>query len=272
MKVRNGYLDLSKEPAWRDEFAEVFTARGATGVLLSGDHDDLGFLAGIPGLQGVSFLRGIRDASGVAAVPGLQELSLPADYSGPLDLSGLTGLESLSMPYSPAVASLPALTRLRSLMIWFWPKRVGLDVLGPKPELTELRLEFKRGVSLSSAALATAPKLRKLSLYNGELTDVDGLSGLADMREMSFFGTKIGRIDFVAGMPRLFWLWLEKCGDIADIEALRGHTSVKHLTLTGVQIISGDLSPLLDLPAATGIGIHPRYRHYSHELDEVSRG
>lgn len=272
MKVRNGYLDVSKEPAWRDEFTEVFVERGATGVLLSGDHDDLGFLTEIPGLQAVSFLRGIKDASGVAVVPGLKELSLPSDYSGPLDLSGLTGLESLSMPYSPAVAGLPALTRLRSLMIWFWPKRVELDVLGPKPELAEMRLEFKRGVRISSAALAAAPKLRKLSLYDGELTDTDGLSGLSDMREISFFGTKIGRIDFVAAMPRLFWLWLEKCGDIADIEALRGHASMKHLTLSDVKIISGDLSPLLDLPAATGIGIHPRYRHYSHELGEVSRG
>lgn len=260
MKVRNGYLDLVGK-AWQDSYAEEFAARGCTGVLLGAPGGppipDVSFLTRIPGLRGVGFMRGVQDISAVSQVPGLRELNIASDYKGPFSFAGLDELEALSMPYLPAVASLGALTRLRDLMVSFWPKGVPVDVLGPKPELEALRLEFKRGVTVSSAGFAGAPALQRLSLYDGVLTDVDGFGGLTEMREFHLYGTKLPALDFVAGMPQLDWLHLEKCGEIASLEPLRGHPSVRVVSISGTKVATGDWSPLGDLPAAKEVTPHP---------------
>jgi hypothetical protein len=261
MKVRNGYLDLVGKQ-WEDSYASEFVARGCTGVLVGAPGGppipDVSFLTRIPGLRGVGFMRGVKDISAVSRVPGLRELNIASDYKGPFSFDGLEELEALSMPFLPSAAvGLSRLSRLRDLMVAFWPKGVAVDVLGAKPELEALRLEFKRGVPVSSAGFAGAPALQRLSLYDGALTDVDGFAGLAEVREFHLYGTKLPALDFVAGMPHLDWLYLENCGEVASLEPLRGHPSVRVVSISGTKVATGDWSPLSEMPAAKEVTPHP---------------
>lgn len=273
-KARDGLLNLTGFE-WRDDYLGRYVDAGCDGVLVgpgrTGELSDLAFLAVLPGLRRVSCAGGVVDCSDVARVPGLRELHLPVDYAGPLPLAELPDLETLSSPYSAAFGEgIASLTALRSLMVWFWPKGVDLDLLGPKPELTWLRVEMKRGAEVTASAFAHVPQLRELLLYDGSLVDSSGLAALRRLRVLRFYSTKVADLRFAGAVPELTTLAMENAGEVATLRPLAGHPSLEVLALAGRTFVGdGDFAPLFSIPKLRSVGIERGASNYSHKPAEL---
>lgn len=276
--LKDGTIELQvTEGGWRSEYVEVFSESGCTSIMLGAPGGpsikEVGFLLDLPGLRSVRFLKGVEDCSAVEGVVGLRALSLAVDYRGPLSLSGLDDLRELSMPFISDVDGLAELSSLRYLHVWYWPKDFeSFSVLGTKGELEFLRVEFRRTVQIVDSALGDVPNLKKLWLYSGRLLDSRGLGDAVGLHELALRATKIGELGFVRRLTDLRSLELENCGEVASLEPIRGHGRLEHVAIAERTVVSdGDLTPLLDLPAAHSVAIGRRADHYNVPLSDVRR-
>ena len=272
MKVRDGCLDLI-DKCWSDDFADIYTERGCEGVLVGTMRgpglNDLNFLLRIPRLQRISVFGPVRDCSVITSLSNLRELHLPGSYKGPLPLAGLA-LRSLTVPTPSDLSGLADRATIERLLLTDWPKaHVSLSLLGAKPELNYLRIEFKRTAVVSVSGFA-APELKELWLYDGRLTDVRHLVRMTKLQSLRIHSTRIASLDFVRQLPQLTTLTIENGGDLESLEPLRGHPRLSEVAFVGrTTMINGDLTPLLELPAAKSVALERGSPHYSHKPADV---
>ncbi|PPK67863.1 hypothetical protein V5P93_007205 [Actinokineospora auranticolor] len=258
---------------WSDEITQRYVDEGCHGLVLGGPLADLDFLPDVPDLRFLSLMRGVADCSAISRVPTLEFLSLATDSRGTFTFEGMENLRILETPYQKKwMPGLADLREIHSLMVYFWPKeQPDLTILGDKPNLTDLRLQFKRTAHVSLAGL-TAPQLKTFNLYDGRITDPDLFANFPLLEDMTFYSTKVHNLDFVKALPILKNLGIENGGDIDSVTPLANHPTLEQLAISGrTTITDGDLHPLLNIPKAKGIAVERNAPHYSHRAAEVRK-
>ena len=152
---------------------------------------------------------------------GLEELA--ARNAGIRDLSGLeraVSLKALDLGFNP-LADLRPLAALRAL------ESLNLD-----------------GAATDLQALASLPRLRRLSLRNNGLEDLWPLAGLTSLTELSLGGNRIADLRPLAGLGRLAVLRLDR-NRIADLWPLASLAGLEALDLAANR--ARNLQPLAGL-------------------------
>ncbi|MEV4561340.1 hypothetical protein AB0K51_30745 [Kitasatospora sp. NPDC049285] len=267
--IRSGEMHLGDHP-WQPEYAAYFLTGQCDGIVI-GDGD-LSWLPTVPGLKRLRLMNGTGALAPIADCTSLTLLRLPLQgRRGGFDFSRLAALEELETPVLPGFETLRPLTSLRELTVVHW-RDLALAEIGPKPNLTFLRIACVRGRGLSLAGAGHVPDLDLLWIEDGVLTDTDRLCEADQLTEVRLVGAKTSTVDFASGLPRLRSLLLENCGPIDSLAPLAGHPTLRQVTICGSTVVAdGDLSPLLD-PHLTHVTLERRAPHYSHRPAEVRRG
>ncbi|WP_405021208.1 hypothetical protein OHV05_34210 [Kitasatospora sp. NBC_00070] len=268
--IRGGEMQLLDHP-WQSEYAEYFRTGQCDGLLV-GDGD-LGWLPTVPGLKRLRLGSGTGAPAPAADCASLTLLWLPLHgRRGGFDFSRLAALEVLETPVLPGFETLRSVTSLRELTVVHWRDQ-ALTELGPKPNLTFLRIACVRGRGLSMAGAGQLPALDLLWIEDGVLTDTDRLCDAEQLTELRLVGAKTSTLAFAARLPRLRTLLLENCGPIDSLAPLAGHPALREITVCGSTVIAdGDLVPLTDHPDLTQVALERGAPHYSHRPAEVGRG
>ncbi len=261
---------------WRDEFADRFRAESCTGLLLgcptaAGCMPDIDFVVGLDGLRSIRLLLGVGDVSAAFRHAELEQLALPGRFKGALALDSLPALRVLETPHVKGLETVSGLRALEELTVVGWTAP-DHRLLGVKPHLRYLRIEQKRGRTLSCAGVDAMPGLERLNYYEGRLTDLPLLGALHHLREIAFRNTKIADLGFVRDLPELASLELDNCGEVESLEPLRGSPALESVAISGSTVVrDGDLSPLLDVPRLRAIGVARGAPNYSHTPAEIRR-
>ena len=202
------------------------------------------FLRGLPELEAIRLVGRITEDEAVLAQPGVRSLRIATRPTSALDFSKLPRLEVLETEWRPGIEGVHELRDLSELTVFGW-RDPDLGLIGEKAHLQFIRIRAMQRRHLSLAGLRGAPNLETLWIENGFLTEIEEIGRCQEIREIRFVGSKIGHLEFVRQLPALSEIWLENCGNITDLEPLRGHLRLERLTIIGrTRIQSGDLSPL----------------------------
>ncbi|MFG2822720.1 hypothetical protein ACGFX4_25195 [Kitasatospora sp. NPDC048365] len=262
---------------WDAAYADRFAAGDCEGLLLGTAGPgrgtvDIGFVRDVPGLRSVRLGLGIADPGPIGDCPGLTRVQIGLDQRGRVDFSRLTGLTDLQAPPQVGIETVADLRELRELYVPGW-RSGSLELLGAKPRLEFLRIECRRNGTLSLAGAEAMPAVRRMWIYDGRLSDTSRLTALHELTELSLIGAKPADLGFVAGLPALADLTLENCGPLPTLAPLVGHPSLREVAVTGSSTVAdGDLHPLVDNPALTGIWLERGAPHYTHRPAQVRRG
>lgn len=262
---------------WDAAYADRSAAGECEGLLLGTAGPgrgtvDIGFVRDVPGLRSVRLGPGIADPAPVGDCPGLTLVHIGLDQRGRVDFSGLARLAELQAPPQVGIETVAGLRELHTLYV---PgRRSGsLELFGPKPRLEFLRIECRRNGTLSCAGAEAVPGVRRLWIYDGRLTDTSRLAALHELTELRLIGARPGDLDFAAALPALTDLTLENCGPLPTLAPLAGHPGLREVAVTGsTTVTDGDLRPLADHPALTGVRLERGPPHYSHRPAEVRHG
>lgn len=131
-------------------------------------------------------------------------------------------------------------------------KPTGDIMLAEAKAVTELNLEMEGGLVIARVAdvsdLIQFPNLTNLNLNwamynpNGEPVDISPLAGLTKLEQLFICCDDISDINALAGMTNMRNLWIWGNGSISDISALAGMTQMEYLWMKGNQIT--DISAL----------------------------
>lgn len=233
---------------------------------------DLSFLREFPQLTGVLLThRTLDDDSPVLALPNLRRLHLHTYAKSPLDFGTLPALQELVLEWRTKVTGLFA-----------------------HPALEKLFVNSYSGASLEK--FGTIVRLRELSLANAKITSIGNLSGLSQLELLGLYNCKklasCRGVEAVAGsltrleadgllaltdiaplaaLKELECLHLNDNRSIASLEPIRNLSRLREVLFYGsTDIGSGDMSPLLALPALAKVSFQNR-PHYSLTLQAVQR-
>jgi hypothetical protein len=123
----------------------------------------------------------------------------------------------------------------------------------------------------SLAGLERFPHLRTLSISQGSrLRDLSALAAAPQLEALSLHGCR--RVEDLARAqtcPVLKRLWIDDGDEIPSIAFLRHLPNLRSVGLTGsTNVVDGDLTPLLDLPALDQLAV-ARRRHYRPRVREL---
>jgi hypothetical protein len=121
------------------------------------------------------------------------------------------------------------MTNLRSLSVGIFDLE-SLDFLGGLPVgITKLSLQATRSKKPKLAHLVRFHSLRQLYL-EAQQQDIDVLSQLTELEELTLRSITVSDLGFLAGLPRLWSLDI-KLGGTKDLAAIHGKQSIKYLEL-----------------------------------------
>jgi Leucine-rich repeat (LRR) protein len=161
--------------------------------------------------------------------------------------------------------------------------------IGALRDLKTLAIDGNRK-ALGAGAIGELRRLETLQIESGPvLADLEGLGSLPELRAIEVIGTEIGsgpcsvaplaRLEHLrhlvlAGRPRslknltdldrlgeltsLERLRLDRIPDLASISWLRPLRRLRYLSISGTSIRDRDLTPIMDLPALTFLGLDIR--------------
>ena len=228
---------------------------------------DFSFLNALPSLVGLECRMNVSkksDLGPVHALANLQQLAWPGRTTPPVDLSCFPKLEYLSFKQVPGTPGWDRLTRLKHLRL-----------------SVSLQTDVKFLSSLES--------LTTLELSDSPTETLDGLEGLSKLKRVDILSLpRLADISALAACQGLTHLSVEKTKRLTDFSALAASNSIESLrllvpvdtldfvprmkalkTFFAHDIVSNDLSPLLQAKSLEKLGLHPDKRGYAPPLAEV---
>ena len=209
----------------------------------------------------------VREVLGLPASAVLDEEALAnltvLDLEEGTNLSGLecaNGLVDLRLATQVVslapVSELPVLNRVRFEGVDLSDPQL-LGALASTPGLTALEVRSCVGVDLAGFEGQGCPELFSLRIVDTPILSPDVLGQLSSLRRLTLTQTSIVDIDFVSGLPKLIDLDIGSTS-VSDLSPLAGHASLLELYITGTDVTSfASLATVTDLTvlaaAATGV-------------------
>jgi Leucine-rich repeat (LRR) protein len=278
----NSLVRTAKELYWRLNSSDLISAKDA--ILFEGVQDlvlarcfgyvdfDLSCLLKLPKFSGLSIHSDCDlDASGLAFLPHLTSLSLGDALTKGCDLGVLQRLRELSITLSKN-QQLPTvqMPSVRALSVWSLKKK-DLRVLEYFPNLEELTIIESRQLTKLDG-LECCCKLLKLNIaYCPRLENIDTLQELPQLVELECTNLKkILDISPVYGLNGLQRLILDKVTGVNDLSQIPRLTSVQHLALVNIDLLDGNLLPILDMPSLEYCHVAPSRGNLQPSPQEIS--
>jgi hypothetical protein len=203
----------------------------------------------------------------VEGLVNLQFLSL-GKLKKPLNLRAMTKLKRLQVVWNRSLTLPPSTAPIRDLAMWsYGPKSKSLDEIAEYRKITELHL-----VRANIKSLAGIQKLKHL--INAEFHYMRNLESVEDLQDSSvekLVFTHCKRLTDLSALgqsPRLKTLFYHDSGPLPNLQFVRQSRSLKSFRFVGVDVLDGDLSPLLLLKDTA----FTRKGHFSHTEKEVLSG
>jgi hypothetical protein len=270
--IPSGHTYVIDGRPWAAEDTAKFHRGGYTGIRYTvGEEVTLDFLASLPDLRSVEISGPVRDESPVFALPELESLVLNTRSGKPLDLSRLGRLSYLACTDRPGLEGVAGLTGLRHLSVWSFARQ-ELSWLGAKPRLDFLRLEGRKQ-RLDLTGLGDCPKLRELAILGTTVESLAALAGLTGLTLVQLTGTGEAAhepwdLSALTGAQQLAWLRFPGSGPVLSLAPLRQLGGLRAVCI-GLDVVDGDMSPLIDLPGKVNVVSFGNRPHYSHRSAEV---
>lgn len=160
---------------------------------------------------------------------------------------------------------------LRQLRAWkFRPESRDLASIA-----RATRLEWLQLVQTSIESLYGVGQLEDLRYlevaYAPKLTTLDALGAArSEVRELKLErANRIESYEPLSAVPFLRRVQLIGCAPMPDLQWTQGMDRLDFLSFVDTNVLSGDLTPLLDLPALRNVGTLDE-RHYSHKGAELN--
>lgn len=231
---------------------------------------DLSFLRKFPGLRYLEIQSDSKvDVTHIAGLDSLRGLRLDKPASG-LDFSAWPLLEAFVGDWHPNNTNLTQ-SSLRRLALWqFKPLSRDFSSL--------VRLTSLTNLAVTQSNVTTLAGLEHLEdLYRLELSyapTVDSLTPLASpnlaLRELDLDHLKsITSYEPLARLHYLKKLKVSACTPIQSLDWIRRHPRLRFFSFVDTNVVSGDLTPLLDVPNLRYVGTLDK-RHYSHKCDALN--
>jgi len=157
---------------------------------------------------------------------------------------------------------------LRKLTIWnFNPKQNGISNLNIFPNLENLEINFSNLENLNGVSFFE--NLKSLSLcYASKMKSISEIAELGNIESLHIdHMKKIEDYSFIECLSKLKQLIITDCAPIKDLSFLNNLKQLISFHFVNTNIISGDLSPCINIES---IGFFPHKRHYSHTLEELT--
>jgi hypothetical protein len=224
-------------------------------------------------LDNVDFLKNYPEICGLLIVPSVK---FKFDLSPVLSLVNLRDL-TLNEVSSLSLATFRHLTHFRGM----WHEDLMLEKCA---SLKSLSLNDYKAKSGDLNEFPVLPSLVELSLTQGPLKSVDGISKMKSLRhlELAYF-SKLESLSDVTELPALEFLWVSKCkklkehavvsklkklhvlrfndcGSIPNLQFINEMPELEEFRFVDTLVVDGDLSPLLRLKR---VGFLPK-KGYSH--------
>lgn len=230
---------------------------------------DFRFLDEMPNLRGLECRMNISKKTDLAPVhklKKLKQLAWPARTTPELDFSCFPELEYLSYKHLPSTEGWETLSKLRVL-----------------------RLSFSGDKDLKF--LKSLKSLAKLEVADSPLESMAGIENLDHLEKVEIFiSPKLTDISSLAKCKNLKYLYVDKTKRLTDFSPLAGSKSIENLNLlTPIdsvdfvprmkslkdffchEIISNDLSPLLQAKSLKHLEIYPEKRSYTPEVADIKQ-
>ena len=263
---------------WSDAADEALSSGGADGLVLNYARGfsatSLDFIRSAWNLRRLSLLdRSVVDLEPLDRLAAsLEQLSIQVSAEAQLDLHGFDLLRDLSAPWGLIAATLGELPALRTLGTF---EGFGEhDLRSLRDHVSLQRLTLKDAPYLRSLDGVEALDLHVLRLQGApRLQDVSALVSLKDtLRELWVEGAReLESLDDIGRLRNLRHLQIGDCGAIRSLAPLSNLRELEALYAWGTtQVVDGDLTPLLDLPALREIRMRDR-RNYQPALTSFAQ-
>lgn len=268
---RRWYLEV--RGPWTAEVHELCLARSIDRVVLS-PHGDLSALPHLPNLRRLGLVNGSADLAPVQECDGLEELTVynvvspRHDRPEEMDLRPLRALRRLDLDEGLLVPEhLPDMS-VEQLRVMNW-RHPDLAPVAESRTLREVQLDGVRRLRRFAEPGQPNELLEELDLaYGRGVVSVDGLDRFPNLLLLSLESVRVDRIHTLGSIRQLRVLGLNNCGDVPDLEWLRGHPTLEHFLFAAGNVVSGDLSPLDDLPSVRSRYVQPK-RHYNRRFEDI---
>lgn len=258
-----------------EECMRVFQEQAMAGIHISSlgayKSDNVEFLREHPEVVTVfvSDGKGI-DLHGLTYLTNLEHLTL-GHYDAPIDLTCFPRLKTFSGEWSAGLGLGDACKSLRSLTLSKY-KAPDLETFPCIRSISELELIQPSIASL--AGIERHTHIKKLQFFRClQLTSIGAIAGLknGDVDYIAFRQCKkIMDIESLGELSRVKNLTLETCGAVRSLDFLLGCQKLEGVGFFETDVLDGDLSPLLQLPRLSFVGMSEK-RHFSHTRLEINR-
>jgi hypothetical protein len=256
MDAEGGLWSAGDAYTTADEVIE--TARRVGAVALRLDFRDLTLLEALPGIRYLHLRSDGRPRlDAVAALTELRALIIQTSgMRGDLDPLGFADLQwlRLGLGGKGGAAMLPSIERGHPRLQWLALREVRAravtDLCAAFPELRVLRIAYADYLRTLGGLAAVTPQLVKLTLELTQIRSLDGLAGLRRLETLALFGGRIRDLAPLRELDRLRYARIE-LPDVESIEPLRGHPSLRMVSLTMAN--EPDLSVLASIPGLAAI-------------------
>lgn len=253
----------------------VYTERKSNAVELTLGRTrvpDVDFAVDLPGLRGLIVDGPVRDDRAAFAAEGLELLALRTRCKLPADLRRLHGLRSLALAWRPGLETMSGLSALETLQLQGF-QGDDLSFLGSKPALDFMRLKCVNQ-QFRLDGIEGAPQLRELWIQDGRLESLHPLGGMTQLRELTVVADFNGIEGTVSLEPLLshrdlVWLALSGWERVESLKPIRQLPALRNIGIREMEVVDGDLTPLLDLPPGATFMIRDDRPHYSHTVAEI---
>jgi hypothetical protein len=261
---------------------ELLATAPALRALQLADNPGLRSLSFLHGHDSLTWLRvvnapGLNDISSLPSMPALQSVAFEscpeaADMESLLNCGQLHSLTGENFTLREARTLLAELEKLRDFGIRRCRAMHSLSDLGTHDKLLGLRLDACGQLS-SLSGLSDLPVLTDLTFMDcpelsisgpylansglrsltlrwcGEVSNLEALSGMHELRRLYLQGLDIDDLSPLAGLDKLRSLAVVDCESVEDLSPLAGLPSLQHLSLqrTGHRLDLGRLGPKEDL-------------------------
>jgi len=255
-----------------EEAKNFIVKNGVNDILISPYHGfiegNLNFILDIKKLKGVDiFVASNVDISAVEKCTDLEYLRI-SDSKQKIDLSYLSNLEWLVLGWHKKMKlPLPDNSRLKYL----WIYRPADKTLQFLPHYRDLASIYMLGGS--TVALDGVERFKNLRKYTHEfcknLHDISKLTELSRLEHLRLdLCRKIEVGDIFERCKKLKTLAYLRCPDLPSLAFINKMKELEWLVLADVNVLDGDMTPLLKLKH---FEFYPSKRHYSHTCEELKK-
>ncbi|NJS37302.1 MAG: leucine-rich repeat domain-containing protein [Brachymonas sp.] len=233
--------------------------------------EDINGLLELPHFKELSLGGEAMDISVVTQLHFLEKLSIGDDVVRiGCDVSGLTKLRELDITISKhqslPSAELPKLTKLR---MWNFREK-NLKQLKFMPALQELLLHEARNLE-SLGGIEHCKQLKRIDIaFCPKLLSIEALSKLNHLEYLEFESAKkIKDLTPVFDISSLITLIAINLSTVDSILGIKNLKNLKHLTWRGIEILDGNLTPLLESLGLKHGYVTPNKKYYQPSAVKV---